>query len=839
MKRLLISFFVCSMLLTTAVAQTQKGVTYRYNGKQKRTPLGQVSISYDGNKRTVLSDAKDGTFTLVLDGRKMGDRIGLVTVKKREMMVFNQHAVDEWSVRKEPLMLILCNADEFERQKENLIAIGKRQAKKKYDQQKAELEEQLNESKINQKYYEARLDSAYEVLERMQREIEKYADELARLDRSELDSKMQEIVEQYEQGDAEGAVKKLKSLNLLGEFDQRTQHREEIQQELQGVNQDLSTLVERMRQAVPLLKNVGEWNEVDNYLKRIADETNEVTDIWEYSKLCMNESRYQTAETYIRRILDNLKSNANNLDEKQALIKAACHYGIGCIYTINLRYEEGEKVLKSSLSDFQKLTKNYNQDLILIEGRILSLLAFLYKNLNRFDEAEKMYKAVLELDQKALNSGVKTRLTIEGFESQTIMMTKVALADLYYKTNRLDEAKRMCQEALSDQEQSGENGEDAQNSQSIAFGILRNIFKRQQNLVEAERYGRESLQNYRKLYSIHPLAYESAWIGSLNKLAEILICNKKYSESEKLLLEALPVARRRVSENFYDAPSNLANVLNSVGKLYFEQERYTDSEKVFKEALGINEKLSIERDENFQLDVVNDCDYLAMLYGQQQLWSEAEIMLQKAIGLQERFAEKSMDLYGAFLSNLYYRLGFVYGSMNNWNKSIDAYQKTLTIRCIFEKKDFNSYAPYVAQTQELLSHSYMMIKNWNQAEKYLVEALQRYSKLPQQSALYLPRVASVKGLLSFLNIISKHYVHAEQCAREAMSIDSTQHWIQGNLAAALLFQGKYGEAEVIYRQYKDELKDGFLDDFNQFAEAGVIPKEREADVEKIKKLLEE
>jgi hypothetical protein len=58
------------------VAQTQQGVTYRYNGKQKRTPLGQVSISYDGNKRTVLSDAKDGTFTLVLDGRKMGDRIG-------------------------------------------------------------------------------------------------------------------------------------------------------------------------------------------------------------------------------------------------------------------------------------------------------------------------------------------------------------------------------------------------------------------------------------------------------------------------------------------------------------------------------------------------------------------------------------------------------------------------------------------------------------------------------------------------------------------------------------------------------------------------------------------
>ena len=72
-----------------------------------------------------------------------------------------------------------------------------------------------------------------------------------------------------------------------------------------------------------------------------------------------------------------------------------------------------------------------------------------------------------------------------------------------------------------------------------------------------------------------------------------------------------------------------------------------------------------------------------------------------------------------------------------------------------------------------------------------------------------------------------------------MAVDSTQHWIATNLAAALLFQGKYAEAEKIYRQYKDELKDSFLDDFKQFAEAGVIPKEREADVERIKKMLGE
>ena len=105
MKRV-ISLLMILMLALGALAQTQQGVVYRYNGKNPRTPLGNVTIAYDGNKRTTIS-AENGSFALTLVGRKMGDRIGLVTVKKREMMVFNQHAVDEWSVRKEPLMLIL------------------------------------------------------------------------------------------------------------------------------------------------------------------------------------------------------------------------------------------------------------------------------------------------------------------------------------------------------------------------------------------------------------------------------------------------------------------------------------------------------------------------------------------------------------------------------------------------------------------------------------------------------------------------------------------------------------------------------------------------------------
>lgn len=83
------------------------------------------------------------------------------------------------------------------------------------------------------------------------------------------------------------------------------------------------------------------------------------------------------------------------------------------------------------------------------------------------------------------------------------------------------------------------------------------------------------------------------------------------------------------------------------------------------------------------------------------------------------------------------------------------------------------------------------------------------------------------------------FVKAEEYAREGLAVDSSQTFIYANLAASLLMQGKYSAAEKLYRQYKAELKDAFLSDFEKFKEADIIPKKRRKDVEKIKKILNE
>ena len=90
----------------------------------------------------------------------------------------------------------------------------------------------------------------------------------------------------------------------------------------------------------------------------------------------------------------------------------------------------------------------------------------------------------------------------------------------------------------------------------------------------------------------------------------------------------------------------------------------------------------------------------------------------------------------------------------------------------------------------------------------------------------------------YANVLGKFEV-GEFYSLEALKVDSTQHLAYTNLAAAYLLQGKYQAAENLYRQYKNEFKDGLLTDFDELAKAGIIPVERLADVEKIKKMLNE
>ena len=564
MRKIVIFFMVllgtCNVLAQSVFVQ--KGITFRYNGKKPRTPLGGVYVKTATSPNGVVSDENNGVFSLKLQNIKMGDRLGRATVSKKGLMVFNQQAVDEWSARKEPLKLILCDANQFQKQKNNLISIGRNQAEKKYKKRLAELEKKNKAQQLTLDEYYAKLDSINRDRDNAEKHMEEYADMFARIDESEVDTLAQRAIELFNQGQLEEAIKLLEQGNYPEIYDDALKKIKTQAEELRPkadsavvlADKDIEEYKKFIQAQVSVYKMRKEWDKAAELLKGLADKLQTQDVIWDYAIFSQNQNQFAEAETYY-----------NIYIKKQLLLS---------------------------------------------------------------------------------------------------------------KTN--------------------------------------------------------------------PQIYESDLGDSYNNLANLYYVTQRFADSEQMFNSALEIYKRLMGENSFIYGQRLANCLFGLANSQVKQEKYAEAISPFEQALEFYKK-------------------------------EAE-------------QGKSIDNYTTIMS----RLDQLYGQEKKYSQAYQCFKRNIPLLKTIYRSDKNNYA-------ELLK--------------------------------------SILVSQSFYSIFEKQYVEAEIYSKEALEVDSTKHVVYGNLAAALLFQGKYQEAEKKYRQYKSELKEGFLSDFEEFSKAGVIPKHREEDVEKIKQLL--
>lgn len=640
-----ISIFITMFLALGAWAQTQQGVVYRYNGKSPRTPLGNVTIAYDGNKRTTIS-AENGAFVLTLVGRKMGDRIGLVTVKKREMMVFNQHAVDEWSVRKEPLMLILCNADEFEKQKENLINIGRREAKKKYDQQKAELEAKLNASQIKEAEYEAALDKAYEELERLQKHIGEYADLFARIDESEIDTLAQKAVELFNHGDVERAIELFEQGNYLEKLDkaigtslQADQLMALAEEAKEKASQDSIKAIQSLKAQIEAYKVKNEWQKAGELLKGLADRLNTVKDCWDYASFCYQQNNFKDGVDYYQRAIALLEQQNNN--EDNLYLKGVLLNNLANLYTRTQQLEEAEKIYLSLLEIRQRLAVSNPEVYEPGVATILNNLAVLYENTQRYEEAEKMYLSALETRQRLAASNP------EAYKKD-VADTQNNLAGLYWVIQRYEEAEKLYLSALG---------------------------------------------TYHRLATSNPEAYEPIVAIMQNNLGSLYSETQRNEEAEKMYLSALEIHQRLAASNPEAYEPDMAMTLNNLASLYSDIERFEEAEKMCLSALEIRQRLAASNPEVYEPYVARTQVNLAYLYANTQQFAEAEKMFLASLEINQRFATTNPEAYEPVVALTHHNLGILYQDTQQYAKSFHSFYEALqTYRLI---KNINSWdKPY-------------------------------------------------------------------------------------------------------------------------------------------------
>ena len=837
-KRILL-LLVATLCITNALAIDQLGVAYRYNGKKQRSAIGGVYVKVATSPNGVVSNEPNGQFVLKLKGIGMGDPMGLATVTKKGMMVFNKEEVDRWSVQKKPLVLIVCDANEFQKQKDQLIAIGRSQSEKKYKQKLAKLEAQNAKNLLTLEQYYAKLDSIEKEKNNALAHMDEYADLFARIDESEIDTIAQKAVDLFKQGYIDEAITLFKKNDPIAKIKKSVRIRKQAEEMRQLADsadalaqQDIDENMKNAKAYIAALKLKNDWEEAGRVLKELADALGTYEAIGEYAEFAHQQNQYAEAETYYKLCKDKIAIlEKNNPEVYESRLAAICN-NLGLIYSDTQRFDESEKMYKAAMEKFKQLADA--NPLAYESGLAASYnnLANLYSITQRFTESDKMYKTALEIYKPLADSNP------QAYEPN-LAKSYNNLACLYYTTQRFTESEKMHKAALEIYKPLADSNPQAYEPVlAHSFNNLAALYDDTQRFAESEQMHKAALEIRKRLADANPQAYEPDLADSYINLADLYNDTQRFTESEKMNKTALEIHKRLADTNPQAYEPTLASCYNNLAILYSNTQRYAESEQMFKAVLEIRKQLAESNPQAYEPALAKSYNNLANLYYKTQRYAESEQMYKAAITIYERLYEGAPQQYQSNLAIGCYWYGM---SMIHNNKHLDAigpFERSLKL-CKDMMNDEADKSLYISNLECLV--------NLNSNPKdYATAYTYNQELLPLLKANYGEEADKWKtdyngGLItqSFCANLLGKFEEGELHSLEALKVDSTHHLAYTNLAAAYLLQGKYQAAEKLYRQYKSEFKDGLLTDLDELAKAGVITADRKADVEKIKKMLNE
>ena len=654
----------------------QQGVTYRYNGKNKRTPIGGVYIKPVTANNGVVSDEGKGTFTLVLNNLQMGSRIGNVRVTKQGMMVFNQQAVDEWHVRKDPLCLILCDADEFQKRKKNLIAIGERQAQKKYEKKLAELN-RLNDAKqLKIDEYYNKLDSLEKEKENALRHMDEYADVFARIDESEVDTVTQRAIELFHRGEIEESIRLLEGQNYMEKIAKalRTIQQADAmistaEQAKSLAEQDKEKYLEGVKTQIAGYKLQNEWGKAAALLKGLADTLQTKEAIEEYAYFAFNQKMFKEAETYYLKYKEILERLAQSNPQAYEPDLARSYNNLAVLYSDTQRFAESEAMHKQALAIYERLAQSnpqaYEPDLALSYNNLASL----YRATQRFTESEAMHKQALAIRERLAQSNP------QAYESD-LADSYNNLANLYSDTQRFTESEAMYQQALAIRE---------------------------------------------RLAQSNPQAYEPDLALSYNNLASLYSATQRFTASEAMHKQALAIRERLAQSNPQAYEPDLAMSYNNLANLYYQTQRFTENEAMHKQALAIRERLAQANPQVYEPQLMRTYFWLGwtmLLDGKNH---EAQEPFQKSLHLVRQQVKAGAET-SLYWGSLYY-LSLISANEKDYASAYTYNEELLPlINAMYQKDKEGWETDYASQ---LVSQSFYanLLGKFNEGEQYSLEAI--------------------------------------------------------------------------------------------------------------------
>ena len=895
MKKTLSFFFALLMSCITMSAQIQngyvrsQGTSYNRNG----SPLKGVKVFVKGVDGAIVT-AANGTFNFNLGGGKTQFCIEDVILEGHTLLT---PLAPAYNVGKAAVEIVMQSREERRQNEARISKIIEERITKTYNAKTRELqkkiaalEKALSDKQQNAENLKCQIRTLKEQLENLDDQylkrnelIDEMVEEYVNLDYATMDNRKAELCSYIESGELEKADSLLNTIDIIKEMNDIKTLNQDIEEKESMLAKEkeirkskIETACMYWRGKYDIAIQNMQYDSAAVFIRNLADvDTSNFNNVLQCASFFDTQNSFKEAELYYLIGLNNIEQEEYS---NEPALTGMLYNFLGRLYAGTQRLKESEDMLKKSLAIFKRLAEENPQayEPALVES--YHLLVVLYNCTNRLKESEEMSKKSLAIRERLAKGNP---LTYELVLSQSYN----SLAYLYVKTQRLKEGEEMFKKSLAIFKRLAEENPQAyEPALAMSYNELALLYARKQRLKESEDLYKKSLTIRERLAEENPQAYEPALAMSYNKLALLYAGTQRLKESEDLYKKSLTIRERLAKENPQAYELALAESYNDLGCLYAGTQRLKESEDMHKASLAIRERWAKENPQAYEPDLAESYSDLALLYAGTQRLKESEELLKKSLAIRERLAKENPQAYEPALAESYNDLALLYGKTQHLKESIEMHRAAIAI---YERlyKDTpilnqsrlaegyywfgisminnNRHSDAITLFESSLKLSKNMVKDATVKSIYLSNLfylVELYSNDNDYKTAYtynkelLPllkddyeknaenhRKDYNKNTINqsfFANILGK-FKEGEQYSIEALKIDSTQHYAYTNLAASLLLQGRFEEAEKLYREYKTEFKDDFLNDFAEFERLGIVPDERKADVERIKAMLNE
>lgn len=873
--------------------QNLYGIVQEQNSGRKPVQGVLIKSSFGANQVTTKNK---GDFILTFQDARAGKSV-ILQAEKANWIVTDKTKL-ETNLPLDPLqhphIIVMCRRDIWEQQNKDYKALLEKYIRTSYEKEKASL------NRMDERY-QRQIDSLQNKYTNLEKGLNELADLYNRTNTDDLTEIEKKAYSLFRAGNIEACMRLRESLESEKNFlkaGQKEKQLDSLSKRLDTAktsNQNTKAFHKRnIQEEARLAKLNLDFRKADEKLEFLAlNDSTDYDNLFEYAYFLQSQNQNDKAISYFSKAIKLAKNEREIADIQNNL---------GLLFLGNNNYIASEQAFNTSLQISKSLSKDtleYSQSYI---AMTLMNLGLLYYREKKFQASETVQVDAIKILRRLNtifpdyfrysfiqyynNLGMLLLKEQKYTESEQILQEALAM---YKGFERSEDREYSLIEAalyqnLGNLYMSLDNYGEAEKAHLAGLKILRKLadddsaafipnlagglndlgafYVKKGNFIDANKSLMESVNISRKLVLSNPSAYEPEFTRTLSLLGISYSGLSQFREAEDSFLESIKIGRRISANNpsLYD--SRLCTDLILFGQVYVDNRKNEEAEKCFIESIAIMRRYP--EDSVISRDLRATIEKLGVLYEQQGDYSAAEKTYIEGIEVGSKLLASKLHNDELAFCNAVVNLGYLYNG-DYYSDSIVAYFKYSEVADsilahypdsnVIKKDKMELY--WLIQSPEKVEIDYLrkqMDKRTDNKERipFQLQIIKVERKIAAKDNYRNVSVLSNDlGSLSWLLLFDRQFEAAEIAARDGLQLSKLYlkddyyrietEWVNTNLALALLYQGKYAEAEKIYLAFKDKpynnafYKDTFLSDLDELEKAGITHK----DTKKIRDVLKQ